>query len=222
MSEHTPEESNTSTREVTPGQKTGPALRQGDDGHRPWSRTLQGWKSALEIPALLFAICYAIVTYLQWRDLRDNFRLDQRAWVMAPHFRLSGEVERGVGFTIAVAMINTGKGPALRVTPKSKLYVWQGEPPNDPIRAEEPAVIQVILSPGVTGMQFETAPMTIADQATVESYNSGRSKIYIRGEIDYEDIFRLPHRTTLCALHTHGEPLDAFTLCGHGNEIDPD
>ena len=46
-------------------------------------RPLRGWKSrrSPEFVAYGFAMGYAIITYFQWQDLRQNFRVDERAWV---------------------------------------------------------------------------------------------------------------------------------------------
>ena len=44
------------------------------DTEKPWYKTLDGWKKVLEITAIPFAILYAFITYLQWKDIRHNFR----------------------------------------------------------------------------------------------------------------------------------------------------
>src|SRR5690242_15697621 len=55
-----------------------PAPRDTDKTKQPWYKTLNGWKAALEVIAIPFAVGYALVTWLQWRDLRHNFEIDQR------------------------------------------------------------------------------------------------------------------------------------------------
>jgi hypothetical protein len=50
---------------------------------KAWYKTLDWWKKVLEIIAIPFAIAYAIVTYCQWRDIRHNFQVDERAWIKA-------------------------------------------------------------------------------------------------------------------------------------------
>jgi hypothetical protein len=66
----------------------------------------------LEIVGLLAGIGYAIVTYCQWRDLRHNFELEQRAWIKVdyPEFGHSPP-----SVPVTVKFINVGKSPALRI-----------------------------------------------------------------------------------------------------------
>jgi hypothetical protein len=57
------------------------------------------WKSALEVIGIIAGIGYAIITFLQWRDLGRNFKDSQRAWV-------------GPNFTVPVIDLGDAKTPA--------------------------------------------------------------------------------------------------------------
>jgi hypothetical protein len=41
----------------------------------PW------WKTVLEGVVIISGVCYAIITFLMWRDSHDNFVVNQRAWI---------------------------------------------------------------------------------------------------------------------------------------------
>jgi hypothetical protein len=58
-----------------------PPPRHKTQTNKPWYKTTSGWKTLLELVALPFAIGYAVVTFLSWRDVRDQFTLDQRPYV---------------------------------------------------------------------------------------------------------------------------------------------
>jgi hypothetical protein len=78
--QHPSEKDNATQRGPALAPKVEPPSR---DPRKPWYKTLQGWKVRLEVIAIPFAIVYAVVTCLQWRDLRQNFEAEQRAWVGA-------------------------------------------------------------------------------------------------------------------------------------------
>ena len=77
----TTHENNTASRESTLLTQVPPAPSNSPQTQERWYKTLDGWKAALEIVAIPFAIGYAIVTGLQWYDLRHNFQVDERAWI---------------------------------------------------------------------------------------------------------------------------------------------
>jgi hypothetical protein len=121
-------------------------------------------------------------------------------------------------------MINTGKTPALNVLPLSKVYIWNGEPPPIPrseVEAAKP-VSHGLLAPGTvpaSGAAFSTSPF-IADKGSVDAYNSGKSRIYVRAILTYRDISGVNHWTTICILHFHGTSLEEFSYCQDGNDAD--
>ena len=57
--------------ERTPFSK-GPCMDITNTRSKPWYQTLDGWKLRLEIFAIPFVMLYAVVSYLQWRDLRAS------------------------------------------------------------------------------------------------------------------------------------------------------
>lgn len=78
-------------------------------------RSLQWWKSRTEFVATFFVIGYAVVTFFQWRDAHADFRKDQRAWVGA--IKIGPIPEIGKPLTVTITFKNSGKTPALMVSP---------------------------------------------------------------------------------------------------------
>jgi len=95
--------------------------KQSGETRRPWRKRLWRWikriflkRDRLEKIGIMAGIIYAVVTVAQWRDLRHNFEVDQRAWLKA---------ETGLPVTLAenmsldklpITIKNVGKSPALR------------------------------------------------------------------------------------------------------------
>ena len=58
-----------------------PSPKQQPGPQKKRYQSFDWWKSRLEVAAYIFAVVYAVITYFQWRDLRHNFMVDERAWV---------------------------------------------------------------------------------------------------------------------------------------------
>jgi hypothetical protein len=92
----------------------------GDDSNqkfynsRKWwkSKSFQWYKDRFEIIALVAGVGYAVVTYLQWRDLRGNFASAQRSWIRVD---LGIPAKLDPSASIAILLRNIGKSPALRL-----------------------------------------------------------------------------------------------------------
>src|ERR1022692_1442745 len=56
-----------------------PAPHSSQTTQKRWYQAFPWWK-VLEGTAFAFGIFYAVVTFWQWRDLRHNFKVDERAW----------------------------------------------------------------------------------------------------------------------------------------------
>lgn len=69
----------------------------------PWWRIFEGI-------GIFAGIGYALITYLQWRDLRHNFEVDQRCWIKTGFVR--PELSRSI-FQAATTTTNFGKSTAL-------------------------------------------------------------------------------------------------------------
>lgn len=193
-----------------------PTLNQSDSewSHRSWYKTVQGWKVALELPkaileviAIPFAIGYAIVTGLLWWDQRQNFQRDERAWVGIKDITLASEIKNPL--TIAVNVINSGKTPALGVhladisagNTETAAMVSGASHENGAVTPGTNTVFYVDLAPS-DGM--------------IKLLKAHEAKIYVRGTIEYLDIFGDTHPTTFCAYYPPPANVPNFFNCTDG------
>lgn len=71
----------------------------------------QFWRIVNRI-GVIAAIGYAVVTYLQWRDLKRNFEADERAWISSQGMHLHVPYDQS-HLAVTADLINTGKSPVL-------------------------------------------------------------------------------------------------------------
>ncbi len=152
----------------------------------------------------------------------DNSRLDERPWVLPTRFDLSAEPEEDKPITIRITVQNTGKTPALDQISRSIVLSWDVEPPITNFGPPPPTVVSKgMIPPGFNGLTFTTDPLKL-NSGQVAAYKTGPNKIYLHARIDYRDSFTAttPHWTTICVYHQFGKPLDEFSYCQYGNDVD--
>lgn len=151
---------------------------------------------------------------------QESMRQDQRAWVFANGFRLSEEPTSNHPITVTISIINSGKTPALDVLPMSHPSDRSDEPPevNDWTTVAKGTRKRGLLPPGITGLTFTTAPLTLTNG--LGEYDAGTNSIYVQAKIIYLDTFKKSHWTTVCVLHRHGRPMGEFDFCERGNDMD--
>lgn len=124
--------------------------------------------------------------------IRDNIRLDQRAWIGITSVALDGEIKKGLQTKIQLQ--NTGKTPALhmiievthvRGEPKIEIPAWPWKV-GDPNRGGD------ILAPNASRYLF----VNISEDDIEELKKEFPISVY--GSITYSDIFGIDHRTHFC------------------------
>jgi len=147
------------------------------------------------------------VTGLLWWDQHQNFKVDERAWVGIKDITVFGEVKNPL--TVAVNTINSGKTPALEV---HLADISAGNSETDRT---------------VSGQSHETGAMTpgtnnvfYVDLALSDTMVKGliahTARIYVRGTIQYNDIFGEIHPTGFCAYYPSAVNLNNFFNCPSG------
>lgn len=196
--------------------------------HKPkgkWYKSFDWWKSRLEIVAVFAAIALAALTYCQWRDAHENFRIDERAWVSPfqpciekPHARAvladegcAEDPDKGPAI-FKVLYKNNGKTYATNVSS------WIG---TTPILAELQTPEE-----GEGGPSALLAPGAVANTSTPPIQSIGLTQlaahpIYVYGQIWYRDIFGGRHWTQFCFTH-FSDSGKAFGVCPIHNTYDGD
>ncbi len=173
-------------------------------------KTLEGWKTLLEIIAIPFAIAYAVVTYCQWQDLKDNFKVDERAWLGVKDVTLTLPLQVGHTVDISINTFNTGKTPAVDLglvdtsVGHDETTIDRAAPSND----------RTVVAPNNNHVFYTQA--TYSDDG-IRALMTGAARIYVRGHLQYKDIWGLSHETTFCVYYPTGQPLSNFFNCTSGN-----
>ena len=222
--------------EEAPGQApiVSPSPTQSNDAQKSedktvpwWKRT--NWKVALEVVGIFFAIGYAIVTYLQWRDSNRNFLIEERAWltistIHTPEFKDGRALQQVAQVLIA----NTGKTPARNATIDCAMRIMQSAEPAD-LRYPEPHqnIFSAIIIPNGSftldvpkaGTIDSTQPIPISDRE-VDDLISGRRYLitYCRGT--FNDFFGKPHWVKTCTptIYFHGGSTYTYRNCIASND----
>jgi hypothetical protein len=176
----------------------------------PWYRTFQGWKTCLEIIAILAGVWHAWITYQQWHDLRHNVEVDQRPWVGIKDLELVGTVAVGQSMVLKIDYLNTGKTPALHV---AFTNCGTGDTEEATLHMGCPDSVYGLAAPNL-GMHvdFVSAPVT---QIYVDRLKARTVQSYYRGTLVYRDIFGNAHHTRFCAFYDGIR----FRECPHGNDM---
>ncbi len=167
-------------------------------------------------------IVYAIITGVQWLDLRQNFRVDERAWLQfnaAPDkpgdYRVSWQLSVGQPVTYPLQVVNVGKTAARNVDMKIFIEIVDAD--------KEPQLSRVNATHGfpfghiTTGIVFPSqdfrqvvvrpanggAPEMATDQE-MAAIKDGKSYLAVYGIISYEDVFHIQRWTRFCKFMGNG------------------
>ena len=196
---------------------------------KPWYRTLGGWKLRLEVFAIPFVMLYAVVSYLQWRDLRGNFELNERAWI-SPEAVSSQPATLRVGDEafINVSFKNSGKTPArdLFVTLAVET-IQSGKAPAFSYARNDRARFGLLPPNGSTSMRVSTTRGThglgTSGRAITAPFlnmlTSAAAVLYVHGHVIYQDIFNQYHWTTFCYAMEPREASVGFGYCPEHNDV---
>lgn len=191
-----------------------PPDTKGRDSKQKWYNSAQWWKSLrnhpfqwwkerAEIVALVAGIGYAVVTYWQWRDLRHNFQVEQRAWIQltTPLIPMSEIPTRGLHISVA----NVGKSVAQQVVSASAIeLVKRDDAPLLYARKRHNVTDFNLLFPNTIQGNTEVLFVNEADgalheltDAEIAGLVAGTFYIAVYGQISYSDNFGI-HWTRYC------------------------
>lgn len=178
------------------------------------------WERWLKRIGIVAGIAYTIITYYLWKDARDNFIADQRAWVSVIDLHVAKEPAVGEELQITFTLVNSGKTPAIGVTGKHVVDIKPPEPAA-PDWSKVAVANRLDIFPGAnsTDNRAKAAGPSIT-APIVNSYGGLATRLYIRVRVDYSDAFGKPHWTELCGFHVSGDNLSRFEACSIGLAVD--
>jgi hypothetical protein len=180
------------------------------ESQQPWYKTIQGWYYMLAIIGIPFAIGYAFVTYLQWRDLRHNFEVDRRAWI-----KIKLDWDPSVpADTLVAKIVNLGKSVALR--PRTTAMMQVVDAHKQPSFSLSPSHITVayplqfpndVNDVPIALLAFPNVPRPLSGDERM-SLLIGESYLVVSGVITYADAFG-KHWTRFCFWQEYSRNLKA-------------
>jgi hypothetical protein len=170
-----------------------------------WYRALQRWKPLAEIIAIVFAIFYAVVTFLQWRDAHQALIVSARPWIGMDTLTSTITAEAGQPLSWHVMFKNYGASPALHMSLRTRVLL--ATPDIDLPKAfreleiTPPGPVESTLfngqempNPGFSGYQ------NLADDQA-KAVNGGTIGVVLLGKVVYQDQFGAQHLTTFCRIY---------------------
>jgi hypothetical protein len=159
------------------------------------------WRNMLTNIGIVAGVGYAVVTCLQWGDLRHNFYVDQRAWLRPTYL-----IPEQPSAAIKVQIDNIGKSPAFnaKATVVYEVVNWQVQPSFDLSSPGTVETIPAVLFPTeFDSFQALLSPNGILTAEDTKRVNSGDSYVALFGQMIYRDPFG-NHWMRFCTWHAYG------------------
>jgi len=199
------------------------------DNPKPWWRFIPGWR-IFEGIGIAAGIAYAVVTIIQWNDLRHNFKADERAWVAAvdtlapPDFP---KIEIGNTAPSAKWLENFGKTPGIQVTHKLEERIFcSGFPDNPPYSDHAAPQGKKAYGPSAgplwPSQKIQITYAALDHPITEQEWDrlkSGDCLLFLYGTVNYYDIFGESHYQHFCNLWYPVTPHN-FVACMSYNDSD--
>jgi hypothetical protein len=161
-------------------------------------RTFHGWRSLFECVAIPFAIGYAVVTYFQWRDLRTNFVIDQRAWLGVTE-AIAGPIRETMRFS--PILVNCGKTVALDVVHRGgwKPFPKSVVPDIEEEISKNPDFVDGVMFPSGKRELSNALPNSLTKE-DADKLAEGSLVLYVFADVRYRDIFGNKRGTRFCLM----------------------
>jgi hypothetical protein len=179
-----------------------------------------GWK-IFEGLGIIAVIWYAVVTHVEWTDLRHNFEVDQRAWVRFRYALLKDKIsETDVVNSWPLTVQNIGKSPARHTFVNAHFEIVPKTAPPTLVFSRQHTQVQVSLLFPTDDNSFPVALESSSDAPhnlsvdEIRELTSGRSYLAVFAQVTYDDQFG-EHWTRFCTWKSFGiNPSDRFDASG--------
>jgi hypothetical protein len=127
----TPQKDKTESIRADAPKEFGQAPVNANNSNQQRTQTVPWWERGLKTLGIVAGITYAAIAYFQWKDARENFRVDQRAWVSPRIDKAALKSTEGEPLTVPVVFMNSGKTPAKTISGSLVLsLVYRGSAPD--------------------------------------------------------------------------------------------
>jgi hypothetical protein len=137
------------------------------------------------------------ILILQWCQMRDTLRLDQRAWATVASAELVKRTAPNEKPQVAIKIVNSGKTAALEVKVLGAVYLAAQEPGSVGYPKDTSRYPSAVIGPGSNPIYvtLERPPLGPDEDLAIRDNSNG---VYAHGEIRYVDIFGKRHTTGFC------------------------
>jgi hypothetical protein len=166
----------------------------------------------------------AIAASAAVRASQEAMQLDEQPWLGMTHVTLPPDDSITVGIMatlpIKADLRNNGKTPAFNVFPTCKAIISKAEPMPDKFSQPlEGTIGRGILIPGPCDTRCDASISLILGQDdVVNDFRAKRTKLFVHGIVEYQDVFNDWHWMTFCVSHTYGQGANDVTACKQGND----
>jgi hypothetical protein len=176
----------------------------GAGASKGWWKRWKPSKRIIGTAGVIAGIGYAVITYCQWRDVRNNFLLDQRAWLGIT--RIDANLDPSKPTNILIHVSNSGKTMARRARSNHIVECLPRGAPPQFLDAEGKTASSTVIAPGservFTHVNICSSKTDGEEEpARVRDVLTGALDLYVYGTIWYEDIFGTGHWTTFCNIY---------------------
>jgi hypothetical protein len=192
----------------------------------PWWKRWKPWERIIAIFGVAAALGLAGLTYLQWRDLRANFAIDERAWIKeTDELRHTSEIPRT---SVPIKISNVGKSAANKVFVTAALALVERD--KAPLFANKHGFTRSRVSLMFPNSE-DSIPIPFSESdgtelrltdTQVQELNEGKYYISVYGQITYEDQFG-SHWTRFCDWTSYSKDpqiqFTAFTCISDWNAV---
>ena len=157
--------------------------------------------------------------------LKENIqstRNDQRAWIAIESMGIT-QLEAGESLKAEIKIVDTGKTIALNVRHHGAIQT--SLVPLDIDKFEQSKDMPPQLSSNSIGALFQNIDVIMSSETSVpinlkqvEAIKDRRLLVYLFGEINYDDIFRIPHTTQFCGMLVPAT--GRFESCAQHDKVD--
>jgi hypothetical protein len=164
------------------------------------------WRFFVEIVTLVIVAIYAGLTAWQAFSTqtiveltRTQYTLDQRAWLGITEVSTPPDLQAGTVLNPSASLVNSGKTPAISVMRKAGYRILPASVPLNPgqeVSNQTPISLGVITPGGKRNLAIGDLGAVVKQRA--EELSSGAFRLYLFGDISYNDVFGLRHHTRFC------------------------
>jgi len=164
---------------------------------------------------VLVAAIVATIYFFQLKTMQETLVVDQRAWLGVVEVETPKELREGTILDSTVYLLNSGKTPAFNVVQRAGFRILKAEDSFDPaheVSITTPKREGIVLPNGKRVLSVDS--LGAIGQQRADELTSGRYRMYLFGQVTYDDFSHSSHRTQFSMRMENGKGGFAFAPYG--------